>query len=242
MAGSNRYVLSTLLSLEEGRPDGAAARRRRAGRGAPAAYLDRWAADRRGLDPCLFFDQFEELFTLDPTDQDDKAAFLDELGVALRDRGRWALFADARGLHRAARPVPRADPEAARQPLPARPARRRGGDGGRPPARRPRWASTSPPPPPRRLVDDLRTVRVQRGTTVSDEPGPYVEPVQLQVVCRQLWTSLGDDATAIEPDDVDALGNVDDALADFYVDQVRVRRRRAPAASEREIRDWFDGR
>ncbi len=42
-----------------------------------------------------------------------------------------------------------------------------------------------------RLLDDLRQVRVQRGTIVTEELGPYVEPVQLQVVCRQLWESLG---------------------------------------------------
>ena len=92
-----------------------------------------------------------------------------------------------------------------------------------------------------RLVDDLRRVRVQRGTTVSDELGPYVEPVQLQVVCRQLWATLPADATAIETGDVAAVGNVDDALADFYVELVK-----AVAAStgvtERALRAWFDER
>ena len=36
------------------------------------------------------------------------------------------------------------------------------------------------------LIDDLRRVRVQRGGHRLDELGPYIEPVQLQVVCRRL--------------------------------------------------------
>ena len=30
----------------------------------------------------------------------------------------------------------------------------------------------------------------QRGGQVVEELGPYIEPVQLQVVCRQLWSSF----------------------------------------------------
>ncbi len=40
-----------------------------------------------------------------------------------------------------------------------------------------------------KLVDNLRQVRVPGlETTIA---GPYVEPVQLQVVCYQLWENLG---------------------------------------------------
>ena len=73
-----------------------------------------------------------------------------------------------------------------------------------------------------RLVDDLRQMRVQRGDSVIEEHGPYVEPVQLQVVCRQLWSSLPTGSPgSIELADVIALGKVDDALAGFYDDAVR---------------------
>ena len=59
-----------MLSLEEGRP---AERERAATQSWRAStldeYLERLVADAaEGRDPCLFFDQFEELFTLDPTD------------------------------------------------------------------------------------------------------------------------------------------------------------------------------
>ena len=42
---------------------------------------------------CLFFDQFEELFVLDPVDVGEKAAFFEQLGVLLRDRNIWTLIA-----------------------------------------------------------------------------------------------------------------------------------------------------
>ena len=39
-----------------------------------------------------------------------------------------------------------------------------------------------------RLIYDLRQVKVQRPDgTLEAKAGPYVEPVQLQVVCQSLW-------------------------------------------------------
>ena len=186
----NRYLLSTLLSLEETRhPD----------RQLPPAqlmtihldqYLRRLADDvEEGLDPCLFFDQFEELFTLDPTDQADKTAFMDEVGVALRDRGLWALFSMREDF------IAQLDPYLALVPTRLS-ARYRldllGPAAAKLAARRPAEDAgvEFDPAAADRLIDDLRRVRVQRGTMVTEELGPYVEPVQLQVVCRQLWSSL----------------------------------------------------
>ena len=44
--------------------------------------------------------------------------------------------------------------------------------------------------------------------------GEYVEPVQLQVVCERLWEKLPPEITEITKNYV---GDVDNALADFYV-------------------------
>ena len=44
------------------------------------------------LSELLIFDQFEEILTLDPTDQDGKADFFAQVGAVLRDRNRWAIF------------------------------------------------------------------------------------------------------------------------------------------------------
>ena len=183
----NRYLLSTLLSLEEDRtPD------RQLGISELLDielddYLD--GLDHDQLDPCIFFDQFEELFTLDPTDQGQKMEFLREVGVALRDRGRWALFSMREDF------IAQLDPY-----LPLVPTRFNtryrldllGTTAAETAIRQPaeeagvRFLEAAAD----RLVDDLRRVRVKRGVAVTEELGPYVEPVQLQVVCRQLWNSV----------------------------------------------------
>ena len=168
-----------------------------------------------------------------PDRQDAKAEFLTELGVALRDRGRWALFAMREDF------IAQLDPYL--EPIPKRLASRYRLDllGVEAATAAARLAAAEvgvdfTADAAGRLVDDLRTVRVQRGTTVSDELGPVrrAGPAPGGVP-----PAVGDARSAtvprsIELDDVDALGNVDDALADFYVDQValvvrRDRRERA---------------
>ncbi|MCK6629095.1 MAG: hypothetical protein L6R45_28450 [Anaerolineae bacterium] len=107
------------------------------------------------------------------------------------------------------------------------------------------------------LVDNLRQVRVQlaeklavMATAHPDETAPslnrahslgqFVEPVQLQVVCYQLWENLrGRPAGDISPRDLQELGNVDRALADFY-EQALAKAITATAQSEPELRDWFE--
>ena len=78
------------------------------------------------------------------------------------------------------------------------------------------------------LADDLRQVRVPgQAATI---PGQYVEPVQLQVVCYQLWANLAAKsasapeargAGSAEPaqitlDDLREAGDVNRALVQFY--------------------------
>jgi hypothetical protein len=183
----NRYLVSTLLSLEEGKP-------RESQLDVPELlefqlndYLAGLANDE--LDPCLFFDQFEELFTLDPTDQEQKTEFLDEVGIALRDRGRWALFSMREDF------IAQLDPYLSL--LPTRFNTRYRLDlldvaAAKTAARRPAEDAGVPfsEAAADRLVDDLRRVRVKRGAAITEELGPYVEPVQLQVVCRQLWNAV----------------------------------------------------
>ena len=235
----NRYVLSTILSLEEGRPRD---RQRPFAELASVdldSYLEDLCRDEESVsDPCFVFDQFEELFTLDPTDIDAKRAFVTELGVALRNPGRWVLFAMREDF------IAQLDPYLQR--VPNRLATRYRLDLLEPTAaklaaRRPAadLGVAFSEDAADRLVSDLRRVRVQRGAVAGYEPGPYVEPVQLQVVCRQLWSRLAPAASAITVDDVVALGNVDDALANFYVDEVVAVAART-GVSEREIRTWFD--
>ncbi len=187
-AAGNRYLVSSLLSLEEGLerieplppPELATI--------GFAEYLARVTAAGAG-DPCLVFDQFEELFTLDPTDQAAKAAFLEEVGVALRNRGLWALFAMREDY------IAQLDPYLALLPTRFRTRYRLELlDAGAARLAISRAAADAgvdfQPEAAARLVDDLRRVRVMRGEASTYELGPHVEPVQLQVVCRQLWSSL----------------------------------------------------
>ena len=96
------------------------------------------------------------------------------------------------------------------------------------------------------LVLDLSRIKVL-GQSMA-QTGQYVEPVQLQVVCYQLWENLvrersavdgasgGDDITA---GDVQEAGDVDTALARFYEETVASVLAAAPI-SERQLRAWFD--
>jgi WD40 repeat protein len=236
----NRYVLSALLSLEEPLP----AEQRMplaalAGQGL-CGYLEQRAA---GADPdspeLLIFDQFEEILTVDPTNLEAKAAFFAQVGVVLRDRRRWALFSMREDYLAGLDPYLRALPTrlsttfrldllgegAARRAI-QEPARQAGADFTDPAAKK--------------LIGELRRVQVQRPDgTMEDQLGPYVEPVQLQVVCRRLWSRLSDDCTRISERDVEAGGDVDTALADYYAERVGSIAA-ATRTPERAVREWFD--
>lgn len=239
---SNRYVLSLLLSLERELP---------AEEQMPLAALavltledylqHRQAAFSTTGGLVLIFDQFEEILTVDPTNRPAKRAFFTQVGAALRNRELWALFAMREeflaGLDPYLRPVPTRltmtyrleflEEEGARQAI-RRPARDAGidfADG----------AAT-------KLVDDLRRVRVQQPDGhMKEELGPYVEPVQLQVVCRRLWDRLPADTTQIVVSHLGAIGDVDTALAGYYAERVAAVATKQ-AVPERAIRDWFDRR
>ena len=92
----------------------------------------------------------------------------------------------------------------------------------------------------RKLADDLRRAHVQQpdGTTAATL-GQYIEPVQLQVVCRRLWDGLTPDDMTVGLDDLAAVGDVDTALRSYYADTVKAVGERA-GVRERAIREWFD--
>ncbi|HNT76387.1 MAG TPA: hypothetical protein PKH77_15335 [Anaerolineae bacterium] len=87
------------------------------------------------------------------------------------------------------------------------------------------------------LVTNLSRIK----TSGSGEScGQYVEPVQLQVVCRQLWESLPDSVAAdgeITWDEIKHY-NVDDALTTFY-ESTLAQTCQATGMTERRLRRWF---
>ena len=89
------------------------------------------------------------------------------------------------------------------------------------------------------LVRNLRQLHV-RG---RPEPiqGEFVEPVHLQVVCFQLWQNLlerGELPAEITHEDLDSLGDVDSALAQFYEAAVRLAIEKV-GGSELKVHQWF---
>lgn len=66
----------------------------------------------------------------------------------------------------------------------------------------------------------------------------YVEPVQLQIVCQQLWSRLPEGKAEIDAADVKEFADVDDALTKFYRDAIG-KAAASTSVSERALRDWF---
>ncbi|HSK65678.1 MAG TPA: hypothetical protein VK888_02020, partial [Anaerolineales bacterium] len=91
-----------------------------------------------------------------------------------------------------------------------------------------------------KLAEDLSRVKVQKPDgTLGIEPGQYIEPVQLQVVCYSLWENLPTGGTEITEKDLQDVGDVNLSLERYYdrrVSEVA----RAKHVRERQIRDWFD--
>ena len=92
----NRYLFSTLSSLEESFAQDARLPQEQLARLGLAEYLKlrrpEVALEEAPLGEALIFDQFEEALTLDVTDLAAKHAFFAALGEALDDPGLLALF------------------------------------------------------------------------------------------------------------------------------------------------------
>jgi hypothetical protein len=191
----------------------------------------------------LVIDQLEEVLTLNPADWDAKEAFFRELGTLLKTEPVWALLSIREdymgGLDRYLRFLPgclrsryrldflsRADAMLAMQV----------------PAMRQRVDFKSEAA--EALADRLAVVQVQRpGRQLEVISTPYVEPFQLQVVCRLLWKSIrkdrGDDFTTIEVTDVEKHADIDKALT-LYFGETVANVVAGTSADERTIRDWFE--
>ncbi|MFZ5879213.1 MAG: hypothetical protein ACOY0R_07575 [Chloroflexota bacterium] len=244
--GFNRYVLSVLRSFEAEFPTRQQhSLEELAGMTLPQymqSYPARGAQHLKDFDPhaslFIVFDQFEELVRLDAVDRDAKLEFFSQAGEALRDRNLWALFV-LREDYLAAiepftRPIPnrlsvtyRLDFLDARSAIEAiqNPAHDSGVD----------FEDAAAV----RLVDDLRRIRVQQTDgTALEQLGLYVEPVQLQVVCRRLWGALGG-RKVLTVEDVAKAGNIDDALGDYYAFHIGSVAATS-GVSERQVREWFD--
>jgi len=228
----NRYTLSALLSLEEALPKE---------RKTPVDKLARMTlTDYLGEDAVrelLIFDQFEEVLTADPLDVEGREAFFEQLGDALGSRGRWVIFAmreDYLGpLDRYRKHIPTRFAHTFRLDLLTKESALECVTGPAAAAGVPfeREAASM-------LVENLSAMVVDSATEQKIGAGEYVEPVQLQVVCRRLWDRLDEGTPSVGAGDIGDLSTVDQALSDYYADSVA----KAVAASgvaEPAIRGWF---
>jgi hypothetical protein len=233
----NRYLRSCLHYLGESLPGDREPPIDVVSRGF-ADYLN-WRRQQAGEPDreVLIFDQFEEIVTLDPTDQGAKSEFFAQVGEALRDERRWALFSLREDYIAALEPY--------RHTVPTRFRTRvrldlLGADMARVAIREPAdlHGREFEDAAAQKLVDDLRRVHVQRTDgTVEVALGPYVEPVQLQVVCRQLWNQLSADERKIQLRHIAALGDTDRALGDYYAETVATVAE-GTGVEEQLIREW----
>ncbi len=202
------------------------------------------APDERRLRPrLLILDQFEELFTTHPARHAERADFFRQLQNCLADYPQLSLLLSMREDYLA-----RLDSYAIQMPDRLRtrfgierlslagalaavqePAAQAG---------RPFAAGIA-----EALVDNLR--RIQTGQPLPDATmpaallGQYVEPVHLQIVCRQLWDNLPAGHTQIQAEDVQEFGDVDQALISFYESALH-RVITEIALPERRLRTWFE--
>jgi hypothetical protein len=90
-----------------------------------------------------------------------------------------------------------------------------------------------------RLADNLLSLRSARGRD-SERFAQFIEPVQLQAVCYQMWEELRQQpGTSINVNDVECFADVDKALINLYEDTVR-HTVRLTGVSEVALRDWFE--
>jgi hypothetical protein len=184
----------------------------------------------------LIIDQFEEIVTTHLDRWEEREGFFTELRDAIRnDPLLWVVLVMREDY------APDLDPYTSRLPgrLQARFQMRRMDEkaaleaitkpaaiGGRP--FQPGVAQT--------LVDNLRQIKLDEDRTGL---GEFVEPVQLQVVCYQLWQNLqsrppGD----ITQQDLETYANVDRALADYYESTLAAVLQEV-SCTEADLRNWF---
>lgn len=191
----------------------------------------------------LIIDQLEEVLTSDPTDWSAQEAFFLELGQLLSARSVWAILSIREdymgGLDRYLELLPgflqtryrldyltREDAKLAMQ-VPSQQQNVAFHDD----------AAIE-------LGRKLAMVEIQQsGKETVHKEAPYVEPFQLQVVCRQLWKKIrrerGDDFPEITLADVERYVDIEGALTLYYGDTVTTVIKKT-GADERAVRDWFE--
>lgn len=246
----NRYLSSTVVSLDAHRPpwatDDVEYSTRRVSLHAYLEELrDLWG--KRRATQMLIFDQFEEIVTIDPLDEAEKKQFFTELGVALRSSRCAALFAVREERLGDLEPylplLSGTSPNRYRLELLRRDAAR---DAILRPAELGRVSFTDEALC--YLLDELMKTKVRKpGGKTEIQPGIFIEPVQLQVICFRLWERVvrprrqagNTDWITISHREIEEVGDVGSLLKDFYTDTLR-KTSELTGFPEGDIRNWIE--
>ena len=204
-------------------------------------------ADREtGLKVVLIIDQFEELFTTHQEEWKKREDFFRQLSRAMEDFPNLSVVLAMRDDY-----VAVLEPYAYLLPGKLRGRyymQRLGHKAAREAVERPAAKQGRPfvPEVAEKLVNDLSSVKVRTPEgTLESQPGQYVEPVQLQVICSGLWEKLDPKATQITQDLLEEyVGDVTAALGDYFAKRVGEvasdLKAQSQVVSEYEIRQWFE--
>jgi pSer/pThr/pTyr-binding forkhead associated (FHA) protein len=192
----------------------------------------------------LIVDQFEEIITNHPARWQEREGFFRQLAQAMADDPMlWVVLTLREDFVAALDPYTHLLPETLRARFYMQ---RMGHEAALEAIKKPadRFSRPFAPGVAENLVDNLRQIRVhdpQSRDLDGTRPGQFVEPVQLQVACFQLWENLlkqNQPPGQITQQNLDELGDVDQALAQFYEEAVLevVLRTRV---TEIYLRNWF---
>lgn len=194
----------------------------------------------------LVIDQFEEILLIDPADREQQNAFFKQLGEALEDGTVWALLSMREdymgGLDGFLRYVPGQLSVRYRLDFLDRTAAKLA-------IREPAEVNGAPldEEAAEELVARLATATKQvPGGGEVEVPAPYVQPVQLQVVCKQLWRSVSKERRVeqrpfdrIDLADVKRHADISIALQSYYAGVVD-HTAEETGAEVGAMRHWFE--
>jgi WD40 repeat protein len=89
------------------------------------------------------------------------------------------------------------------------------------------------------LVNNLLKQQIKYFDGTRATPGEFVEPVQLQIVCRSLWDELPPDVSVIDQRAISQFGDVDVALARYYGKCLEKIGEDNPEVNEAGLRIWI---
>ncbi len=221
-------------------------------------FLQRLYEREPGRPRVLIFDQFEKFFIVNVAQSEQRRAFIDELAEVSRAGFRLKVVFAMREEYIAQFEVfAYSLPDKLRTRMRLEPLRERAAvEAIRGPLERIglffEKGEKDSDNPAEGLVRELLKIHIDAGANKRNEiAGEFVEPIQLQVVCQNMWRNFPDElkACAAEPRglqrekkiiarDQIKIGDVTQALAEHY-DRAIEDASRASGTSRRQLRRWF---